>query len=637
MVGKARGQNGEGENKVNINYMHKFLQMKNLRLLLIAGISFVTFSVFSQQTEHSSLQDTINLDEVVVTGTTVKVNRHYVPMAVSVVGRQQINESIETALLPVLNGRIPGLFVTERGVMGFGVATGAAGQVSIRGIGGSPTTGVLMLIDGHPQFMGIFGHPLPDSYVASDVEKVEVIRGPASILYGSNAMGGVINIITRKQQDDGLHANAHLMYGSYNTQKYMASAGYKKDKLNVFLSVNHDQTDGHRPNSDFNITNGYIKIGYEPVQGINVNTDFSLAKFKATDPGPDTINALPGNSLDITRGYWALTADNNYGIFSGTVKLFYNFGEHIISDGFHSYDKNYGLNIYQTVRLFTGNNFTIGGDYLIYGGKADNERFDTRITDTTVYDAGIYGFVKQTLFEKLTLNAGLRMQNHKVYGTIWIPAGGITWKFTDISTWKVSVSKGFRSPTIRELFVWNHNVNLNPETVMNYETGILMSLAENKISMELTGFIVDGENMIISVPMQGLQNAGEVHNKGIEFSGNAQLLRNLTLNMTYSYTNMKTPVYATPRHNFYAGGNYSIGKFRFNASLQYVNHLDTDPAVGKEAYETYTLLNSKISYTPFRFAEFFISGENLLNQKYATNIYYTMPGITVFGGVKIKL
>ena len=85
-------------------------------------------------------------------------------------------------------------------------ASGAAGGISIRGIGGSPNTQMLVLIDGHPQFMGLMGHPLPDAYVASDVERVEVVRGPASILYGTNAMGGVINIITRavyKRQEQG--------------------------------------------------------------------------------------------------------------------------------------------------------------------------------------------------------------------------------------------------------------------------------------------------------------------------------------------------------------------------------------------------------------------------------------------------
>ena len=86
--------------------------------------------VFSQENVHSILKDTINLDEVVVTGIIVKVNRRNVPMAVSVVNNLQLSESSESAILPILNGRVPGLFITERGVMGFGVATNAAGQIS---------------------------------------------------------------------------------------------------------------------------------------------------------------------------------------------------------------------------------------------------------------------------------------------------------------------------------------------------------------------------------------------------------------------------------------------------------------------------------------------------------------------------
>ncbi len=604
------------------------------KILVLAVLSVLSLPVFTQEGIRSILKDTVNLDEVVITGTTVKVSRHNVPLAVSVVSSRQITESVETALLPVLNGRVPGLFVTERGIMGFGVSTGAAGQISIRGIGGSPNTGVLMLIDGHPQFMGIFGHPLPDSYIASDVEKVEVIRGPASILYGSNAMGGVINIITKKQTHEGIQGNAHFMYGSYNTQKYVASAGYKKNKLSSFVSLNHDQTDGHRENSEFKITNGYVKLGYELNPGLNINTDFSLARFKTADPGPDTINALAGNSLDITRGYWSLAADNNYGKFSGTAKFFYNFGEHKISDGFHSNDKNYGINIYETARLFRGNNLTLGADYLVYGGKAENEKYGTFITDTAVYDAGIYAFTQQTFFDRLTVNAGLRLQQHRVYGRECIPAGGFSWKVSENTTWKTSVSKGFRSPTIRELFVWNHNVNLSPESVINYETSFLQSFYGRKINLELTGFSIVGDNMIITVPNIGLQNAGEIHNRGIEFSGNINPSEKLGMNITYSYTAMKNPVYATPRHNLFGSVNYEYKKFSFMVSSQYINHLDSDPAINREAYETYTLLNSKVSFHITGWAELFVSAENILNQNYATNIYYTMPGITVFGGVK---
>jgi len=610
--------------------------MKRVPATVILLLILSTF-LFSQENIRSILQDTVNLDEVVITGTTVKVNRNNVPMAVSVVSPRQINESVETALLPVLNGRVPGLFVTERGIMGFGVSTGAAGQISIRGIGGSPTTGVLMLIDGHPQFMGIFGHPLPDSYVASDVEKVEVIRGPASILYGSNAMGGVINIITRKQKEDGFNANAHMMYGSYNTQKYMVSAGYKKNNFSAFISVNHDQTNGHRANSEFKITNGYAKLGYEINRNFDFSADFSLANFDATDPGPDTLNAKPGNNLDITRGYWSFTMNNNFEKYSGTFKLFYNFGEHRISDGFHSNDANYGINIYETARLFKGNNLTLGADYLVYGGSAENEKYSTFITDTSIYDAGLYGFMQQKIFNNITVNAGLRFQKHRTYGTEWIPAGGLAWRMFENTTLKASVSKGFRSPTLRELFVWNHNVNLRPETVISYETGIIHSFPAKSLKLELTGFIVTGSDMIITVPMQGLKNAGEVNNKGIELAVNAVPAENLTVDLTYSYTNMKYAVYATPRHNLFVSADYGFRKFRFMLSSQFIDHLDSDPSVTGESFETYTLLNSKICYQVVKWGELFISAENLLNQKYETNRYYTMPGVTLFGGFKIRL
>lgn len=604
--------------------------------------TFVTALLFiinaaAQQDITSILSDTINLDEVIVTGTTLRVSRNSIPLAVSVVNKKQIMESTETALLPILNGRVPGLFVTERGIMGFGVSTGAAGQISIRGVGGSPTTGVLMLIDGHPQFMGIFGHPLPDSYVASDVEKVEVIRGPGSVLYGSNAMGGVVNIITRKQVEDGFHGNAHLMYGSYNTQKYMASGGYRKNGLSVFASVNHGRTDGHRENSEFYITNGYTKLGYEFNGNLKMNADFSLANFNATDPGPDTTDAKPGNNLDITRGYWAVSLDNNFEKYSGTLKLFYNFGEHRISDGFHSNDKNYGLNVYETIRLFKGNNVTFGADYLNYGGIADNEKFGTQITDTSVYDAGIYGFIQQNFSKKVTLNAGLRMQRHEIYGTEWIPAGGFSVRVGKNTTWKVSAAKGFRSPTIRELFVWNHNVSLSPERIMNYETGILQSFTKQGIKVEVTAFMVNGDNLIISVPMQGLQNAGKVSNKGVELAAGLNPSENLELSLTYSYTHMKYPVYATPRHNLFASISQSWKNLNAALSIQHIDHLDTDPAAGRESFETYTLVNSRIAYRILPWWELFINAENILNQEYANNIYYTMPGITVFGGMKFRI
>ena len=145
----------------------------------------------------------LTIDEVVVTGTRNETDVRHLPMTISVVNRKVLEQSFQPSVLPVLTEQVPGLFTTSRGIMGYGVSTGAAGGMSLRGIGGSPTAGLLVLIDGHPQYMGLMGHPIADAYQTMLTDRVEVLRGPASVLYGSNAMGGVINIVTRKMQEDG--------------------------------------------------------------------------------------------------------------------------------------------------------------------------------------------------------------------------------------------------------------------------------------------------------------------------------------------------------------------------------------------------------------------------------------------------
>lgn len=590
---------------------------------------------------HYLTEDTIEINEVVVTGSHVKVTRNSLPVSVSVINQTQINESDESAILPILNGRVPGLFVTERGVTGFGVAQGSAGQISIRGIGGSPTTGVLMLIDGHPQFMGIMGHPLPDSYVASDVERVEVIRGPASVLYGSNAMGGVINIITRKQHDEGLHGNARLSYGSYNTQKYMGALGFKKQKFNAFASINHDRTDGHRPHSDFEITNGYLKLGYDFNEHFSATTDISLASYEAADPGPDTLNAKPGQRIDIMRGYWAFTLLNEYDKASGALKVFYNFGEHDITDGFHSTDHNYGINLYESFNPFKNNTITAGVDFMNYGGLAENTNAmggkGIVFADTSLTEFGIYTQVQQGIGERLNLHGGLRYQHHSQYGDMWIPTLGFAFELNQLTSWKGTISKGYRSPTMRELFMWGPNPNLDPETVWNYETGISKTFFDQKLSAELTLYYVEGDNLIVNAgPPEGYQNTGEVSNKGIEVALSAAPTQRLKLNATYSYINMKNPVYATPEHHLYLSANYRLKKLQLMANLSQISNLDNDPSK-KVNLESYTLLNIKAMYNLTRNVKLYISGENITDTKYQVNRYYTMPGVTVFGGINFTI
>ena len=174
--------------------------------------------------------DSIALQEVVVTGTRNAVDVRHLPMTVTVVGREMLTEQQQANILPTVMQQVPGLFVTSRSMMGYGVSTGAAGGINLRGITGGAGQ-LLVLIDGHPQYQGIYGHPIADSYQTLMADRVEVLRGPASVLYGSNAMGGVMNIVTRSMHEDGVKTQVNLGAGSYGTVQAEVSNQVRSGKF----------------------------------------------------------------------------------------------------------------------------------------------------------------------------------------------------------------------------------------------------------------------------------------------------------------------------------------------------------------------------------------------------------------------
>ena len=172
----------------------------NRNVTLVAGLLAATMWVADL---HAGPTDSIyggNLNEIVVTGTRSLTDVRHLPMTVTTLGRDLLTKENRMSLLPTLTEQVPGLFITSRSMMGYGVSGGAAGGINMRGISGGAGQ-LLVLIDGHPQYQGVYGHPISDSYQTLMAERVEVLRGPASVLYGSNAMGGVTNIVTRKAQD----------------------------------------------------------------------------------------------------------------------------------------------------------------------------------------------------------------------------------------------------------------------------------------------------------------------------------------------------------------------------------------------------------------------------------------------------
>lgn len=595
---------------------------------------------------RETVKDSVQLEDVVVTGSKFEISRKLIPLSVSQISADNIKQSGHYNVLSTLSAYVPGVFITERNILGFGVATGGSGSINIRGVsinngvGNYPNTQVLVLIDGHPQYQGIFGHPLPDAYVASDVEKVEVIRGPASVLYGSNAMAGAVNIITKKQQTEGLSATVNAVYGSYNTQKYAGTFGFKKDKLSLFVSANHASTDGTRENTDFKISNGYLKAAYELSRHWKITADLSMAQYEANDNGkvsPPAPSPIPFH-IDVLRGKAALSVENKYDKLDGAIKLYHNFGEHDLSDGFKSTDRNSGLMIYQNYRLFDQTHVTAGLDAKQYGGHAIDPKPMIPV-DTTeiVYELAGYALIHQKLFEFVDLNAGLRFEHNSVFGNEWVPMVGAAARAGETTNFKASVSKGFRSPTVMELYLYAPNAALKPERMMNYELSWLQSYMANRLSTELTAFWVEGENMIqvVGGTPPKRQNTGTFSNRGIEFAANYRITNQFNVQANYTFLDMEKKIVAAPKHQFNINLNYQYKMVNFNVAAQHVNTLYA--SLTPESIQQFTLFNTRISTKITKQLDVFLAGHNLLNQQYQINDGYPMPGINFHGGLNLKL
>lgn len=611
------------------------------------------------QNDTVRIADNPTLDEVVVTGTRNATDVRHLSQTVSVISRKAIENSLQHSLLPVISEQIPGLFVTERGIMGYGVSDGAAGGISLRGLSGGNAR-LMVLIDGHPQYAGIFGHPIADAYQSLLADRVEVLRGPASVLYGSNAMGGVVNIVTRKMHGDGVRTNLHAGYGSYNTLETELTNMIRKDRFNSVVSGSYNRTDGHRANMGFEQYGGYAKTGYDLTDNWNAYADVNITHFNATYPGPTSAPLVDGNQ-HITRGVTSLAISNDYGNTSGTLSFFYNWGNHRINDGytpsegetsqdgrFSSNDDMTGISVYQSTQFFKGNRITLGLDWFRYGGKAwtdyvAGENAGTRRDLVDKHEDEFAGYMdfRQDLWHWLTLNAGLRVDHHSHAGTEWVPQSGLAFHLPHSIELKASATKGFRYPILREMYMFPpQNPDLKPESMWNYEAGISQTLLNGRIRYGINIFYIDGKNLIVMLHNPngtGMlnQNSGAIDNKGIELHGAYNIDATWSVEGNYSYLHMDNPVIAAPEHKLYAGANFTRGRWSISTGIQYIGGLYT--AVGNNAQqENFVLWNLRGTFRACKWLDLWARGENLLAQKYEINAGYPMPRATVRAGVNIN-
>ena len=606
---------------------------------IISLIILILFSHTYAQTKTSD--DSIKvytLDETVVTGTRIEIEKSKIPASISILNRYKIEKNPDINILSQLSGQIPGLFLNERSIVGFGVGPNSSGTISIRGIGGNPNSQVLVLIDGQPQFMGLFGHPINDSYLASNIEKVEVIRGPGSILYGSNAAGGTINIITRKLRKEDLSLQTKLSYGSFNTTDVNGFVGYKKNALSIIASLNHTTTDGHRKDGDdsFRSLSGFSKVFFPVGENFNMSADANISDSKFYDPGPE--NAIRKNNYyKYLRGRTAVSVDNFFNNVEGAFKLYYSFGKHDFFDGWHSNDNVKGITFYQNIKFYDDNIFTAGLDYKNYGGKGINNNLPPPVAkglnkNYSVDETDVYGILQYFLTEEFTLNAGLRLTKNSQFGLEKIPQFGLTYRFDGATIFKANAGKAFRNPTIADLFFFPvSNESLEPERFWNYEVSIEKTLFENLLTGALTLFYIEGDNLIQTIPFQQKINSGKFVHKGIETYFSFIPFSQLKINLNYTYLHTDKQMPYAPEHQFNFHSEYSLQYFTTAVDLKNIFGLYP---LGGNKKQNYTVLSLLINAFVIEYLQVFIKGENLTDAKYYIDEGYPSPGISFMTGVK---
>lgn len=537
---------------------------------------------------------------------------------------------------------VPGVNLVQGHALGFGLRNPVAGRIQIRGIGrkAGPTDfrsrGVLLLMDGVPDFSVTHGHPLPDMFSRSYVNEIEVIKGPSSVRHGW-AQAGAVLMRSRDPQRTGSSGYAAASFGAFSTTQDLLHYNYRWADGFVQLSGAARHSDGHRPNSATDAYDGRLRFAQRVGDGINIVGSFRGGTNQWEIPGP--VGGTPGVGGD--NDWWVGDAGARFDVgesWDVSAKLWRFDAAVAFEDGLKEPNEAWGSRVKAEGAAWENGSLTLGTDFMNYSvGRGEGEDVDLIEYTSEVAPYVWLSHEARTGDATWILSGGVRATFNEQFGEDVSPEAGVVFLPVPSTSFRTRVSHGFRAPNPFEYaFGSAQNPDLEATDLWQYELGWNQRIGDH-VTFDVVGWIQDGGNMIGEVFDEEVQdvrnrNIGEFTHKGLEAQVEFQLDNGAYLGVAGVTMDLEDDTALVPLNTVDAWLGYRGSRFwaRFDARWATELHQRDD---FEQRLPSYVLANIGVGYRLPSGIGVRIRAENLFDEEYELFAGWPMPGTAVYGGI----
>jgi vitamin B12 transporter len=627
---------------------------QNGRGLWLAGIWLMTAPLISRAQEPSPTASPVEgqAEEVIVSATRFDIPLDQSPASVSVITSEDIEQKQTQRVSNALR-EVPGLSVVQ---------TGTAGQLTSVFTRGLRSEHTQVLLDGVPINQGLQGAFNFADLVTDDIDRIEVVRGPQSTLYGPRALAGVIQIFT-KQGEGTPTIMLSGEGGSYDTFREWLESEGKIDQFDYSIGASRIDTDNARPNNQYRNSAAIANVGWSPNDQLRIS---SLFTYSLSDTGnPNTIfDPKPLDNFLTER--WLIAPHIDLRIS--------DWWEHKL---IVSYDHERQLNdpnqdgfvgptraLFERTTIDYQNDLraaswlTMTSGFFYSRVNADQERpfvlqiFGPQPTFVNDHTQETAGFLQATAtpIENLIFVAGGRFDHFNQFGDIWTYRFAGSYKIDKTNTTlHSSIATGFSPPSSQDK-IFGNNFGLQPEKNLGWDIGVEQRLWENRVTLGATYFHNELSNVIGFNGLFDTLNLGAAETQGLEAEFRAQPVPDLLFTASYTYLDAEKTSSADisqlqgarlprrPRNEVYISGSYLWWKrLRTTAEAKFVNAREELNFGGPNFdIEDYSFVNIAVEYEVNPHLLIFGRIDNLTNEHYAEVFGFPALGRAAYGGVRVR-